>query len=135
MDTLTLTDASIERLLMTSAQVPKFRIGLIKSATIRALKMPKEINFLYITPITNMTTNKIAKSKIINKPIWIIFDQPLRQPSGIEISMLCNSFCDTEYTKPAVNIIDKTVDNNQDSEEIDLIDGINSDNGEDNAVS
>jgi hypothetical protein len=135
MDTLTLTDARIERFLMTSAQVPKFRIGLIKSAMIRVLRMPKEINFLYITPITNMATNKIAKSKMVNKPIWMIFDQPLRQPSRIEISTLCNSFCETEYTKPAVNIIDKTVDNNQVSEEINLIDGINSDNGEDNAVS
>jgi hypothetical protein len=33
-----------------------------------------------------------------------------------------------------MKIIDKTVDNNQVSEEIDLIDGINSDKGEDNAV-
>ncbi len=134
METLTLIDAIIERLLMTSVQVPKFKIGLIKSAMISVLRIPKEIDFLYITLITNKTTNKIVKSRMVNKPTWINFDQPLRQPSRIEISRLCSSFCETEYTKPAVNIVAKTVDKNQVSNEINLIDGIDSDNGDDDAV-
>ncbi len=131
---LILAEGTIERLLMTSAQTPKFKIGLIKSAKISVLRIPKEIGFLSMMPIRNKTINKIVKSKIVNKPTWIILDQPLRQPSRIEISRLCSSFCETEYTKPAVNIIDKTVDKNQISDEIDLIGGIDSDNGDDDAV-
>jgi hypothetical protein len=118
-----LSDAIIERLLMTSAQVPKFKIGLRKSAMISVLRMPNEIDFLRITPKTNKTTNKTVKNKIVNRPTWINFDQPFRQPSMIDMSSLYSSFCETEYTKPTVNIIDNTVDKNQIPTEIDLIDG------------